>query len=184
MRVSICVVLAIGSFIFVAYAEVVWVALIGVILTSISSGLGEITFLGYSARYNKNVVSTWSSGTGGAGILGSISYSILTQAGLSSKETLLVMISVPILEAIVFFFVLRHPSDTGMDILTEKSLDGVKDGDTDPLPEEDQPLVGFRAKLNYVPSLLRFIIPLTLVYFFEYFINQGLVRRLKQSFNK
>lgn len=171
--------LAITSFVFVAYAEVVWVALIGVVFTSLSSGLGEITFLGYSARYNKNVVSTWSSGTGGAGILGSISYSILTQAGFSSKQTLLIMITVPVLEAFVFFFLLRHPSNEETAALVSdksigKSYDSVQQSTSESVSNEDQPLVGFKAQITYVPSLLKFIIPLTLVYFFEYFINQGL----------
>lgn len=147
--------------------------------TSISSGLGEITFLGYSSRYNKNVVSTWSSGTGGAGILGSISYSILTQAGFSSKETLLIMITIPVLEAIVFFFLLTHPSEEETPILktdtnVERSYDSVQQS-SNSLQEDERPLVGFKEQLAYVPSLLKFIIPLTLVYFFEYFINQGLV---------
>jgi len=30
-------------------------------------------------------------------------------------------------------------------------------------------------KISYIPSLLKFMIPLGLVYFFEYLINQGLV---------
>lgn len=55
-------ILAAGSFILVAYSEVVWMALIGVVFTSISSGLGEVTFLSYTSKFNKNVVSTWSSG--------------------------------------------------------------------------------------------------------------------------
>lgn len=54
--------LAAGSFILVAYAEVVWIALIGVVFTSLSSGLGEVTLLSYTSKFNKNVVSTWSSG--------------------------------------------------------------------------------------------------------------------------
>lgn len=30
-------------------------------------------------------------------------------------------------------------------------------------------------KVRYMPSLLKYIVPLLLVYLFEYFINQGLV---------
>lgn len=43
-------------------------------MTSFASGLGEPTFLAYSAFFNKNVISTWSSGTGGAGIVGALAY--------------------------------------------------------------------------------------------------------------
>lgn len=33
----------------------------------------------------------------------------------------------------------------------------------------------FSEKLKWIPSLFKFMIPIGLVYFFEYFINQGLV---------
>lgn len=39
----------------VAYADSEWMALYGVILTSASSGLGEVSFLAYSAEYHKYV---------------------------------------------------------------------------------------------------------------------------------
>ena len=45
-------------------------------------------------------MSTWSSGTGAAGVSAAIAYSGLIQAGLSPKQTLLVMIAVPVAEAI------------------------------------------------------------------------------------
>lgn len=117
-------------------------------------------------------------GTGGAGILGAISYSAMTQGGLSSKNTLLIMICVPVLEAFVFTFLLRRPesdedqSDTNT-VSSEKTAE-VGEGSTDPLSDDEKPLVGFSEKLNYIPSLFKFIIPLMLVYLFEYFINQAL----------
>uniref|UniRef100_A0A336K9I5 Battenin n=1 Tax=Culicoides sonorensis TaxID=179676 RepID=A0A336K9I5_CULSO len=178
IRVSLCVLLAVSSFIFVAYAEAVWIALIGVAFTSVSSGLGEVTFLSYTSKFNKNVVSTWSSGTGGAGILGAISYSIMTQAGLTSRTTLLIMTSVPILESLIFFFLLRHPKsdnepvNSDQDNVTEDK--NTIQNSTEPLSDDEKPLVGFSEKLRYIPSLLKYIVPLLLVYLFEYFINQAL----------
>ena len=43
------------------------------------------------------VISWWSSGTGGAGLLGALSYLGLTQAGLSPQHTLLSMLGIPAL---------------------------------------------------------------------------------------
>lgn len=57
VRVGFCVLVAIAGFIFVAYGNVLWVALFGIALTSLGCGLGEVTFLGYSSSYHKNVVS-------------------------------------------------------------------------------------------------------------------------------
>lgn len=73
-RISISCVVAVCGFVAVAFAQTQWVALGGVALTSFASGLGEPTFLAYSAFFNKNVISTWSSGTGGAGIVGALAY--------------------------------------------------------------------------------------------------------------
>lgn len=114
----------------------------------------------------KKQISTWSSGTGGAGVLGALSYSVLTQMNLTPRTTLLVMISVPILEALAFYILLRHPTEI---VKMEKKED-------DPVVGADeQPLVGFKEQVQYFPSLLKYIVPLVLVYVFEYFINQGLV---------
>lgn len=69
-RVVFCVSCAVGGLLLVAFGRSKAVAITGVVLTSITSGFGELTFLQYSSFYDKNVISTWSSGTGGAGILG------------------------------------------------------------------------------------------------------------------
>ena len=41
-------------------------------------------------------MSTWSSGTGAAGLSGSLSYAGMTSAGLTPRVTLLVMLVVPV----------------------------------------------------------------------------------------
>jgi battenin len=118
------------------------------------------------------VISTWSSGTGGAGIVGAISYTVLRAIGLSNKQTLLVMIAVPILEAFIFFLLLRKPLSLAEQIANSEK----KDQDEDQMESNVEPLVTFKEKILYIKHLLIYMIPLTLVYLFEYFINQGLVR--------
>uniref|UniRef100_A0A8C3HF64 Battenin n=1 Tax=Chrysemys picta bellii TaxID=8478 RepID=A0A8C3HF64_CHRPI len=109
----------------------------GVVLASVSSGLGEISFLALTAFYPRYwVVSCWSSGTGGAGLLGALSYLGLTQAGLSPRHTLLAMLSLPLRARLAACAPLPPLSPQG---------------------------------------LLKYLLPLALVYFAEYFINQGLV---------
>ena len=84
--------------------------LTGVICASASSGLGEATFLSYSSRFSDgDTVSYWSSGTGGAGLIGSISYAGLIQLGLSPQTTLLIMLIVPIIMAFTFWIGLIPP---------------------------------------------------------------------------
>jgi len=158
--------LSIAGFVTVAFAEVEWLALTGVAFTSLASGLGEPTFLAYSSYFNHNVISTWSSGTGGAGIVGALAYSALRGFNLSNQQTLLVMIAVPVVEIILFLFLLRKPSSTK-----------IEDQDKGPEIAEDdelEPMVSVGEKIRYVKKLLRYMLPLALVYFFEYLINQGM----------
>uniref|UniRef100_A0A2I3GUL7 Battenin n=1 Tax=Nomascus leucogenys TaxID=61853 RepID=A0A2I3GUL7_NOMLE len=126
-RVLISGICAAGSFILVAFSHSVGTSLCGVVFASISSGLGEVTFLSLTAFYPRAVISWWSSGTGGAGLLGALSYLGLTQAGLSPQQTLLSMLGIPAL---------------------------------------------------LLAGLLWYIVPLVVVYFAEYFINQGLFELL------
>ncbi|XP_045140841.1 battenin [Echinops telfairi] len=109
-RVLVSGVCAAGSFILVAFSQSVGTSLCGVVLASISSGLGEITFLSLTAFYPRVVISWWSSGTGGAGLLGALSYLGLTQAGLSPQHTLLSMLGIPALLLASYFLLLTSPA--------------------------------------------------------------------------
>lgn len=126
----------------------------------------------------RNVISTWSSGTGGAGIAGSLSYAGLIDLGLSPVTTLLIMLVVPALEAIAFWIILRRPDQVIHRVSSTNTTDGIENQETsqDQIVEEneDTPFT-FKQKMQYLPSLLKFVIPLITVYLFEYFINQGLV---------
>jgi len=163
-RVIFCVLLAVTSFLLPAFCEPVGLKLLGVICASISSGFGEMTFLAYSSRYNKNTVSAWSSGTGGAGILGSFSYLGLKQV-LSAKNTLLVSSPLPLGIALCYFLIITKPADLAPTALETNA----------PKPKK-LPLM---TQLRLLVRLLPFMIPLGLVYFGEYLINQGITPVLK-----
>lgn len=151
-----------------ASQQSLWMALFGIGMTSAASGLGEPTFLAYSAFFNKNVISTWSSGTGGAGIVGALAYTLLSNVvGLKPNQTMLVMIAVPAIELIVFFFVLRKPSSLRIE-------DQDIGEDVAPDAADVAPMRSLKEKLLYIKKLLRYMLPLGFVYFFEYLINQGM----------
>lgn len=174
VRVASCVLLAAAGFFLVAYADVDWILFLGVICTSFGSGLGEATFLAYASYFNKNVISTWSSGTGGAGVIGALSYTGLTALGLSPKATMLVMLVVPTIEAIAFWLLLRHKDTSQTPPEANPEDEKPQPIDYNTLPENERPLQNWKQKINYIPSLFIYMIPLILVYLFEYFINQGL----------
>lgn len=96
---------------------------------------------------------------------------------------MLVMLVVPALEACSFWVLLRH-KDTSKDALVETADNAKQAIDYSTLPEDERPLENWRQKLGYIPSLFIFMIPLILVYLFEYFINQGMVKRVHRAFVK
>jgi len=118
-RVIFTVALSIVSFLIPAFFTPIWLKLLGVVAASISSGFGEITFLSYSSYYNKNTVSAWSSGTGGAGILGSWSYLGLRYL-LDAKNTLIVSSPLPVGMLISYFFLLTKPDQNKKDQLEQE----------------------------------------------------------------
>lgn len=173
LRVSISCLTSVISFLAVAFAGSRSIVIVGVVLTSFASGLGEPTFLAHSTHYNKNVVSTWSSGTGGAGIIGSLSYSLLREIGFSSRQTLLLMILVPTIELITFYFLLSDPRNFSPDGSSVENRPLILEAQDQ--QREHLQLNSLAQKLSYIPELMIYFAPLAMVYFFEYFINQGLV---------
>nr|KAF6283674.1 CLN3 lysosomal/endosomal transmembrane protein, battenin [Pipistrellus kuhlii] len=175
---------AAGSFILIAFSRSVPVSLCGVVLASISSGLGEVTFLALTAFYPRAVISWWSSGTGGAGLLGALSYLGLTQAGLSPQHTLLSMLGIPVLLLASYFFLLTspEPQDPGGEEEAERAARQPLISGEDPEAPERKPDsssgLSLHEKWTVFKGLQYYILPLILVYFAEYFINQGLFELL------
>jgi len=157
IRVIFAVVTAVAGFLLPAFFENVGMKLLGVVLCAISSGFGEITFLSYSSHFSKNTVSTWSSGTGGAGILGTWSYIGLRYA-FSPKWTLIISSPIPIGMAISYFFIISKPA-----MIKPKEVE----------TETPKVQLPVRTKLRLMFQLLPYMIPLSVVYFGEYLINQG-----------
>ncbi|KAF9143578.1 battenin CLN3 protein [Mortierella sp. GBA39] len=91
-RIVLCASLSFSAVVLIAQAEAIPVRLLGVMMASLSSGLGELTFLMLSSFYRLEMVSAWSSGTGGAGLLGALLFLTLTSwLRLSVPQTLAVV---------------------------------------------------------------------------------------------
>uniref|UniRef100_A0A8D2DM56 Battenin n=1 Tax=Sciurus vulgaris TaxID=55149 RepID=A0A8D2DM56_SCIVU len=132
-RVLLSGVCSAGSFVLVAFSHSVSISLCGVVLASISSGLGEVTFLSLTAFYP--------------------SYFLL----LTSPES-------------------QDPggedeADTG----ARQPLIGTETSELKPGSSWN---LSLQERWTVFKGLLCYIIPLVLVYFAEYFINQGLFELL------
>lgn len=130
------------------------------------------------------MISTWSSGTGAAGLGGSLTYAGLIFLKFTPKQTLLMMLVVPILQAVTFFIILREPNSVNVPISPSSSTESLinhTDIEGESITSESETPLDLRQKIQYSPELLKYVIPLFTVYISEYFINQGLVRSICAS---
>jgi battenin len=81
--------------------------MVGVMLASLSSGAGELSFLGLIHYYGHFSLAAWGSGTGAAGLVGAGAYVLATTAlGLSERTTLLMFSFLPAFLILSFFAIL------------------------------------------------------------------------------
>lgn len=79
----------------------------GVMLASLSSGGGELSFLGLTHYYGHFALASWGSGTGGAGLIGAGAYAIATNTlGITPRTSLLVFSFLPLIMVLSFFVIL------------------------------------------------------------------------------
>ena len=85
----------------------VGVKMVGVVLSSLSSGGGELSFLGMTHYFGHMSLAAWGSGTGGAGLVGAGLYVVMMEWwGMSVKGALLVSAALPGVMLAAFFLVL------------------------------------------------------------------------------
>lgn len=86
---------------------------------------------------------------------------------------MLLMLCVPLIEGAAFWCLLRNPCTIPKK--DSESSFKITPDDQETAVENKNTKLSFGDKLRYIPSLFKYMIPLALVYLFEYFINQGLV---------
>ncbi|KAH7122309.1 batten's disease protein Cln3 [Dendryphion nanum] len=87
--------------------QTIAVKLCGVMLASLSSGGGELSFLGLTHYYGHFALASWGSGTGGAGLIGAGAYAIATTTlDISARTSLLAFAFLPVVMLLGFFVVL------------------------------------------------------------------------------
>lgn len=178
----------------------VGIKMAGVVFASLTSGGGELSFLGLTHYYGQMSLAAWGSGTGAAGLVGAGLYVVLTDwLAFSVKASLLASAFLPVIMLISFFVILpQGPLREGAaakeyHAVPERDLeqDGMEDLPTDNAassllaPGPAVALTAFStsahdtkaklwANLRRTRSLFfPYMLPLFLVYVAEYSINQG-----------
>lgn len=134
----------------------------GIFLASLMSGLGELTFLQIASSFGSTGINGWSLGTGLAGIFGSLFVLLLTSIfKVSVKNCLLGSSLIPLGFGLYWML-----PDSYLKV--SSSEDGVE------LEEQQEDLRKIDKKLLLKNLLYPFMLPLMVVYFAEYLINQGI----------
>lgn len=160
VRITIIMVLQVVSYILTGIANSFWLAVLGILCTSLYSEIGEGTLLQYSGLFGTYALSGWSSGTGAAGALGALSFTALMEV-TSFTIALFIMLIVPLV-FLICFLLLPKPEKT---VLEETALE---------VEAREHFCRSVLKKIKVTPSLLPYIAPMFFVYFFEYLVNQGL----------
>lgn len=175
----------------------VGIKMAGVVVASLTSGGGELSFLGLTHYYGQMSLAAWGSGTGAAGLVGAGLYVMLTDwFAFSVKHSLLASAFLPVIMLISFFVILPHgPLTEGSKAteyhhIPERDLeqDDVDDVENLPIQNATASLLAtglptassasvksrFSSNLRSARSLFfPYMLPLLLVYVAEYTINQG-----------
>ncbi|KNZ79134.1 Protein BTN1 [Termitomyces sp. J132] len=190
-RLMGCCLLSSLGMIVVAAFDNLNMRLLGISFASFSSGLGELTFLQLSTTYTPpslagRSVGYFASGTGAAGLVGAFlwwevrSLGVRVGVGLSSI--------MPWIIPIVYFFLLPHTyedatSPAEHSIIPYAPLPATEDeiGEEGFVPSGRKRGVSLSANDKWrlvKPLLVKYMLPLFIVYLLEYTINQGIAPTL------
>ncbi|KAK7207050.1 protein BTN1 [Myxozyma melibiosi] len=110
VRVWMLVALSLVGMQCVALASSIPTRLFGVVLASMSSGLGELTFLQLTHFYDPISMLAFSSGTGGAGLAGSFLYLVATTwLRLSIRGTIFASSLLPLIFFVAYYSIMPAP---------------------------------------------------------------------------
>ncbi|KAI0074590.1 batten's disease protein Cln3 [Panus rudis PR-1116 ss-1] len=198
-RVLGCCFLSATGMVIVALFDSLLMRLLGICFASLSSGLGELTFLQLSTTYHSSSaggisVGCFASGTGAAGVVGAGIWWLVRGLGVRTGVGLSSIM--PFMLPLTYFFVLPRPADF-TNISTHYS-EAEEDEETNdpaytPLPTDEisapevaealSSKVGVALSLQdkwrlVKPMLPKYMLPLFSVYLLEYTINQGIAPTL------
>eukprot|EP00298_Acanthocystis_sp_HF-20_P007111 c16787_g1_i1.p1 GENE.c16787_g1_i1~~c16787_g1_i1.p1 ORF type:complete len:424 (+),score=180.03 c16787_g1_i1:34-1272(+) len=192
-RIAACTVFMTASFLLVSFSNSLAMALLGVACASVQSGMGESTILALSSKFvdRKMMLTSWSSGTGFAGVFGYgwiALFHIL--GGLSFTVTILLANVLGAIFFATFFKMLEIPEKR--DSLGENLIHPVSQSEEDNKKYEtgiNQGVIGnsneeseessssqnltTRERAKLILSLWPYTFPLFLVYISEYILQAG-----------
>ncbi|GMG30786.1 unnamed protein product [Ambrosiozyma monospora] len=201
-RIFILVGLSFIGMLIVSFGGAVSLVICGITLASASSGLGETTFLQLTHYYDEISLTAWSSGTGGAGLVGSFLFMVMTTwLEVAPTNALLIFAMVPFVFFIIYFKLLPTPQIPQQNCLNGSRTDDLEgqehllsqnnsnesswdhsmtlqpERNKSLFPNKNKESIWLHLKLTLKRMrayVLPYMCPLFSVYVAEYIINQGI----------
>jgi len=201
-RILGCCILSVLGMLVVAAFDMLTMRLLGIALASLSSGLGELTFLQLSTTYTPpsvggHGVGYFASGTGAAGLVGAFLWwevrglGVRIGVGLSSVMPFVIPLTYFLLlpPTSAFVYSLSSVSEETSAIpaaaipytplaQAETEFEGEEEGSFPAGPKQHVSLSASDKWRLLRPLLIKFMLPMFSVYLFEYTINQGVAPTL------
>jgi len=144
----------ITGYLMISLIDNIYFKLTGIILSSIASAICETTFIPIASMISNKAISYWSSGSGFAGPIAAGYYILMTSIlNISTNTTILALIWIPFV-ILGLFYKLRFRQN--IEYLDYRNV----------------------SEIELQSWTTNYIIPLFLVYLFEYFINLALLPRI------
>ncbi|KAJ9107858.1 hypothetical protein QFC19_002764 [Naganishia cerealis] len=106
-RIAICSICSFLGLNLLAWTDNLFVRLVGIALASCSSNLGDLSFYQMATRYPLNTIQSvglYTSGGGAAGLVGALTYTVLTQLGASPSAVISGTGFVPLIIVLLYNF--------------------------------------------------------------------------------
>ncbi|KAF9485639.1 batten's disease protein Cln3 [Pholiota conissans] len=199
-RLAVCCFLSMSGMLVVAIFDSLFMRLLGIAMTSFSTGLGELTFLQLSTTYSPpsiggHSVGYFASGTGAAGLVGAFLW--WEVRGLGVRLGVGMSSLMPSIIPLTYYFLLPTPSaflypmnpTDYNDLLSPpppisalpytplpeaEDEEGEEEGTTTSGPKRGVALSVADKWRLVKPLIPKYMLPLFLVYLLEYTINQGI----------
>ncbi|CAF0962848.1 unnamed protein product [Brachionus calyciflorus] len=160
--------------------DIKWLIFTGICSASISTSVGELTFLSLSTLYPTNMAFfPYVIGSGSSGLLSSFFYAGLASY-LSPKRAILFMLFVPCIMSLAYFLMpesnssyLKKSQYSALKLVTSKSEEDLAERNLVPFET-----MNLSDKFKLAKPLLKYMIPLFIIFYSEYLINQGLYELL------
>ncbi|KXJ22641.1 protein BTN1 [Exaiptasia diaphana] len=150
----------------IVYAKEVYMKLVGICLTSLGAGTGEVSFFTLTAFYEQVTVSAYSAGTGTGFILGPLYYTGLTTwFCITPNRAMLIMAGSPLLYVICYVIMdKKHINE---------SIEGDPVGDDEDSNSDAH--LSWKEKFNTAYDILHLVVAIFVAYVCEYVTIQAVI---------